>query len=52
MIRDHIITSIHIDKEDLNNTSFSEKCGLVKIWELLVGRIDKLPDEMNTYLVA
>ena len=52
MIRDHIITSMHIDKEDFDNTPFSEKGGLIKMWELFGEKVDRILDEINTSLVA
>lgn len=52
MIRDHITSSIRIDKEDFDNTPFIEKGGLVKMWELFGEQLDVVIEELNKELIA
>jgi len=52
MIKDHIATSFHLDKEDLDYSPFDAKGGLMKIWQLFGDNLDEMIDELNTELVA
>ncbi len=48
-IRDHVITSIHIGRDDLENI---EQGGLAKVWHLFGEEIDELIEDLNQTLVA
>ena len=52
MIRDHIATSIHIDREDLDMAPFDAKGGLGKMYQLFGGSMDGVLCEMNQALTA
>lgn len=52
MIKDHIATSFHIDKDDLDYSPFDSKGGLMKIWQLFGDNLDVIIDELNKELVA
>lgn len=48
-IRDHIVTSIHIDRDDLENI---EQGGLAKVWHLFGEEMDSIIEDLNQALVA
>jgi len=52
MIRDHIATSIHIDRDDLDMAPFDAKGGLGKMYQLFGGSMDSVLTEMNAALAA
>jgi len=52
MIRDHIATSFHIEKDDFDLAPFGERGGLGKFHELFGDETDKLIEELNEVLVA
>jgi len=52
MIRDHIATSFHIEKDDFDLSPFGERGGLGKLHELFGDQTDKLIEELNEVLVA
>lgn len=52
MIKDHIATSINVDKEDLDNTPFAEKGGLSRMYQLFGNQMDDVMEELNETLVA
>jgi len=52
MIKDHIATSVHLDKDDLDNTPFAERGGLGKVWQLFGDEVDGLIEELNETLAA
>ena len=52
MIRDHIATSIHMDREDLENNPFDTKGGLGKMYQLFGESMDAVIDELNEALAA
>lgn len=52
MIKDHIITSMHLDKEDFDRTPFAGKGGLMKVWKLFGDELDEVINELNEVLVA
>ena len=52
MIRDHIATSVHIDREDLDMAPFDAKGGLGKMYELFGASVDGMLSEMNEALTA
>ncbi len=52
MIRDHIITSFHMDRDDLNLAPFDGKGGMGQMYKLFGDRMDDVIDELNEVLVA
>ena len=52
MIRDHIITSFHLDRDDLDMAPFDGKGGLGQIYKLFGDRMDDVIDELNEVLAA
>ena len=52
MIRDHIITSFHLDRDDLDMAPFDGKGGLGQMYKLFGDRMDSVIDELNEALVA
>ena len=52
MIRDHIATSIHIERDDLDMAPFDAKGGLGKMYQLFGENIDGVLHEMNEALAA
>jgi type I restriction enzyme R subunit len=52
MIRDHIATSIHIERDDLDMAPFDAKGGLGKMYQLFGDGMDDVLEEMNEALAA
>lgn len=52
MIKDHIATSFHLDKDDLEYSPFDAKGGLMKMWQLFGDNMEETITELNTELVA
>lgn len=52
MIRDHIASSFHIERDDLDLTPFDARGGLTKMYDLFGPQMDNLISEMNEALVA
>lgn len=52
MIKEHIVTSFHLDKEDLNYNPFDAKGGIMRMWEIFGDSMDEIINELNTELVA
>ncbi|MCL4517451.1 MAG: DEAD/DEAH box helicase family protein [Firmicutes bacterium] len=52
MIKEHIATSFHLDRDDLGLAPFDAKGGVGKMWQLFGDETDKLIDELNEALVA
>ena len=52
MIRDHIITSFHLDREDLDMAPFDGKGGLGQMYKLFGKQMDDVIDELNETLAA
>ena len=52
MIRDHIITSIHMDFDDLEYAPFDGKGGVPKMYQLFGKETDSIIDEINEALAA
>lgn len=52
MIRDHIATSFHIEKDDFDLSPFGDRGGLGKLHDLFGDDADKLIEELNEALVA
>lgn len=52
MIRDHIIISIHLDRDDLDMAPFGGKGGLGRMYQLFGERMDDVIIELNEALAA
>ena len=52
MIKDHIISSVHIEKDDLDYTPFDGKGGIGKMYQLFGDEMGPIIDEMNEALAA
>ena len=52
MIKDHIISSVHIEKDDLDYAPFDGKGGIGKMVQLFGDDMDRIIDEMNAALAA
>ncbi|MEW6196547.1 MAG: type I restriction-modification enzyme R subunit C-terminal domain-containing protein [Bacteroidota bacterium] len=52
MIRNHIVTSVRIEKEDFEYTPFVDNGGLGKFWKLFGEETEKIITELNEELVA
>ncbi len=52
MIRDHIINSFHIERDDLETAPFDAKGGMGKMYQLFGDKMDNLIDELNEALAA
>ena len=52
MIRDHIIDSFHLERDDLEMAPFDGKGGLGQMYKLFGDRMDSLIDELNEALAA
>jgi type I restriction enzyme R subunit len=52
MIRDHVITSFHIERDDLDMAPFDSAGGLGKMFLLFGDQMDPLIAELNVVLVA
>ncbi|WP_121971611.1 DEAD/DEAH box helicase family protein [Leptolyngbya sp. BC1307] len=52
MIRDHVMSSFHFEREDLEMSPFDGQGGLGKMYELFGDRMDDLIEELNGALVA
>ena len=52
MIRDHIISSFHFERADLEMAPFDSQGGLGRMYQLFGGEMDGLIEEMNEELVA
>lgn len=52
MIKDHIASSISIEKEDFELSPFYEKGGLIKAYQLFGNEMDSILNELNEVLVA
>jgi type I restriction enzyme R subunit len=52
MIRDHIGTSFHLERDDLDMAPFDSEGGLGKMYQLFGARMDPLIAELNEALVA
>ena len=52
MIKDHIATSMSITKDDLEQTPFHNKGGLIKADKIFDGKIDKVMEELQEALVS
>ncbi len=52
MIRDHIVSSFHLERADLDMAPFDAKGGLGRMHQLFGDRMDKVIQEMNEALAA
>ncbi len=52
MIRDHIISSFHMDSDDLDMAPFDAKGGMGQMYKLFGDRMDDVIDELNEALTA
>ena len=52
MIRDHVMSSFHFEREDLEMSPFDGRGGLGKMYELFGDEMDGLIEELNGVLVA
>lgn len=52
MIKDHIATSIHLEKDDLDYTPFDAKGGKGKMFQLFGEKMDEIISELNEVLAA
>ncbi len=52
MIRDHVIASFHIDRDDLDKTPFDAQGGLGKMYQLFGDNMDHLIGELNEVLAG
>jgi type I restriction enzyme R subunit len=52
MIRDHIVTSVRIEKNDFDFTPFIDNGGLGKFWKLFGEETEKIISELNEELAA
>ena len=52
MIRDHMVTSFHIEREDLEMAPFDGQGGLGRMYELFGEGMDRVIGEMNGEMVA
>lgn len=52
LIRDHIMTSFHLERDDLDYAPFDAQGSLGKMHQLFGDQTDALIDELNKELVA
>ncbi|SFF49735.1 type I restriction enzyme, R subunit [Paenibacillus algorifonticola] len=52
MMKDHIVTSFHIEKEDIDYSPFDAQGGQGKMWQLFGEQMDIIIEELNEGLVA
>jgi type I restriction enzyme, R subunit len=52
MIKDHIATSVHFSREDLNMAPFDANGGIGKMYRLFGDEMDRVIEELNEHLVA
>jgi type I restriction enzyme R subunit len=52
MIKDHVVSSFHIEKEDFDLNPFNAHGGLGRMWQLFGGKTDEIINELNEELAA
>jgi type I restriction enzyme R subunit len=52
MLKDHVISSYHIEMEDLDFTPFDAKGGLGKMYQLFGNEMNEIMNELNEVLAA
>ena len=52
MIRDHIISSFHMERDDLDMAPFDAQGGMGRMHQLFGARMDSVIEELNEALAA
>ena len=52
MIRDHIVSSFHLDRDDLDMAPFNSKGGLGRMYMLFGDKLDSVIHDLNEALAA
>jgi type I restriction enzyme R subunit len=52
MIKDYVINSFHIEKEDFDLNPFNAQGGLGKMWQLFGATTENIISELNEALAA
>ena len=52
MIRDHVINSFHVERDDLDLAPFDAKGGIGRMYQLFGGSMDEVIGELNMELAA
>ncbi len=52
LVRDHIATSVHLDRDDLELGTMGQQGGLARMYQLFGEEMDSLIDELNETLAA
>jgi type I restriction enzyme R subunit len=52
MMKEHIASSFHLEREDLDYAPFDSKGGLGRLWQLFGEKTDEIINELNEELVA
>ena len=52
LLKDHVVTSFHVEMDDLNYTPFDAQGGRGRMWQLFGERMDEIIEELNDALVA
>jgi type I restriction enzyme R subunit len=52
MIRDHVVNSIHVERDDLDMAPFDAQGGIGRMYQLFGDRMDEVITELNEALAA
>ena len=52
LLKDHVVTSFHVEVDDLDYTPFDAQGGRGRMWQLFGERMDGIIEELNDALVA
>jgi len=52
MIKDYVVNSFHIDKDDFDLNTFNAQGGLGKMWQLFGDNTEEIINELNEVLAA
>lgn len=52
MLKDHVVTSFHVELDDLDFTPFDREGGRMKMYQLFGDRMDEIMEELNEALAA
>ncbi|MCB0752742.1 MAG: type I site-specific deoxyribonuclease, partial [Ignavibacteriae bacterium] len=52
MIKDYVVSSFHIDKDDFDLNPFNAQGGLGKMWQLFGEQTEEIINELNEALAA
>jgi type I restriction enzyme R subunit len=52
LVRDHIATSVHLDRDDLELGTMGQQGGLARMYQLFGEGMDGVIDELNETLAA